>query len=103
MDCERNLMLLLERSFGPKFHRRLPSVSLRLRQYGLWKYHSSGLEDELKELFTESQCLGDQSVGLDPDYGAHAAVLTRSVGAHPTMFTNYPSKNAHTDLKLWEM
>jgi hypothetical protein len=103
MDCERNLMLLLERSFAPKSHRRLPSVSLRRRQYGSWKYHSSALEDSLKELFTESQCLGDQSVGLNPDYSAHAAVLTRSVGAHPIMFTDYPPKDTHTDSKLWEM
>jgi hypothetical protein len=102
-DCEKNLGLLLEHGFGPKSHRRLPGVSLRLRQYGLWKYRSSALEDGLKELFSDSQRLSHQSTGLQPDYGAHVAVLARSVGAHPIIFTNYPPKSTHSDSRLWEM
>jgi hypothetical protein len=101
-DCERNLVGLLRRSFSSKSHRRLPGVSLRRRQYRSWKYHSGALEDCLKELLTNTQCLGDQPVGPLPDYRAHVGVRTYSVGEYQAMLTNYPFKNTHSDLKLWE-
>jgi hypothetical protein len=103
-DCEKNLVQLLKRSFAAEANRRLPSISLRRRRYGLWKYHSRPLEDCLKDTFTEYQHLGyKRSKELYSDYGAYAAVHAHSVGGYPAVFTNYPSRKTHFDLKLWEM
>jgi len=103
-DCEKHLIQLLKRSFAPESSRRLPSVSLRRRRYGSWKYHSKPLEDCLKDLFTEYQHLSHKrSKQLFSDYGAYAAVYAHSVGGYPAVFTNHPSKKTHFDLKIWEM
>lgn len=100
-DCEEVLYNLLDQGFG-KANKRLPIFSFRKKQFSSWKYHSRPLETLLKDLFPETQRILDPDYLSQSDYGVRVAVRSRSVRAHPVVFSNYPSSKTYTDVKLWE-